>query len=308
MGTLSNLIDRTLGLLNADNTNRPKLGTLAFLSFLSGTTVDVMQVSAADGTGSHIGPAVIEIGTSLIFATNYDSNSMGVTVPAWGNGYGGSTPISTSPVGSMVTINPIWYRHNIGLLLIDAINQMYPQLYGVKMPSTPITSSNSSERYELPSDAEQVLKVDIEGYGPISPRRQFKRWGFEYLNADSKKYLILPQGMPSGRPILVKYRTKPVLPTSPADTAWTWATSLLPSSAEDLPILKVASTLVMSNELAKMQTFSAEQSDRSRFVTSGIAASASRRWDEMYEKRLGTEQQKLSNLYGVRPHLTVSGG
>lgn len=298
--TFQQLIDKTINYLNGGWTNRPKLGTVTSLTLDGDSNVTALLVTPVDGTNSHRGPAVLEIDNKLVFSSAWDSNAGTATVPAWGNGFEGSAKLTLPLVSDKVTINPLWPRHFVARYLMDAIESLYPRLYGVKVQE--LTSDVTSERYEVADDCEEIISVKVEGFGPTLPRREIKRHTLEVSNADGNRYLsIQPIGL-SGRKIVVRYRTKPVLPTGATDTVWDWGTSLLPSSASDLPALRAAYTLISSSELAKMQTYSAEQSERNRLVQAGAGNSASRRLEEMFDRRLAEEQQSLQSLNPTRTH------
>lgn len=297
---MSQLIDKTIAYLNGPSTNRPKLGTLTTLS-VTGSTINSMTVTPVDGTNTHRGPAVLEVdGGTLVYATNWDSNTGVVTVPAWGNGYEGTPAVTgAAALNSMVTINPLWPRWFVGQHIIDSINTMYPRLYGVKV--TELTSTTLDERYEVPLDCEEILSLKLEGFGTTAPRREIRRRSLQTVNPDGKRYVsVNPVGIP-GRPMYLVYKTRPVLPTDPKDTSWTWTTSLLPSTSSDIPTIKAALSLIESPEMAKMQVYSAEQSERSKYVQAGTGNALSRRLQELFERRMAEEQDALSFSNPMRP-------
>ena len=297
---MSQLIDKTIAYLNGPSTNRPKLGTRTAVS-LAGSTISSLTVSPADGTNTHRGPAVLEMeGGSLVYASSWDANTGVATVPAWGNGFEGTPVITgTGTYGEMVTVNPLWPRWFVGQHVIDAINSMYPKLYGVK--TQVLTSTVLDERYEVNTDVEEILSLKIEGLGTTAPRREIRRRSLQIVNPDGKRYAsIQPVGI-AGRPIYMVYKTRPVLPTDPKDSTWTWTTSLLPSTASDLPTIKAAMTLIESPEMAKMQVYSAEQSERSKYVQAGTSNALSRRLQELFDRRMGEEQDALSFSNPMRP-------
>jgi hypothetical protein len=291
--TFQQMIDKTISYLNGAWTNKPKHGTVTALT-LTGSAINTLTIESVDGLNTHRGPAIVEIDNSLIFCKTWDSNSGAAVVPPWGNGFEGSVGLAVELAGlqsTKVIIDPLWPRWYVGLHLIDAMRSLYPKLYGVKVVT--LTSETLKERYLVPSDCDEILSMKIEGYGTTQPQREIKRRTLEVTNPDGLRYVsIMPIGV-SSRPIIVRYRTKPVVPADPKDIIWTYATSLLPPSSEDVPCLRAAATLIQSSEVAKMQTYSVEQSDRSRFVQGGTGNSVSRRLQEMYEIRLAEEQQAL---------------
>lgn len=303
--TIDNLIDATIALLNQGISNQAKMGTVKE-AVISGTTITSLKVTPVDGVSTHFGPALFDVSGRLIFASEYDSNTEIAVVPAWGNGVDGSPAFSSGQLtaGMKVIIDPLWSRWNTGLAVIDSIASLYPRLFQVKKQT--LTSTTVGERYDLNSDAEELLKLQIEGYGPSFPRRQVKHATIDTVTGGVPQLSIRPVGL-SGRPIHVWYKAKPVLPTSPIDTSWTWATSGLPDSSDALPVLRTAMTMIMAPELAKQQTFSAPQTDNARFIQAGAGNAASRRLEELFEKRMNEEMQKLHSKYHIRPRFMYNG-
>lgn len=298
--TMAQLIDKTIAYLNGPSTNRPKLGTVASIS-VTGTTINSMSVTPADGTNTHKGPAILEVeGGCLVYASSWDANAGTVTVPAWGNGFEGTPAAIGDPAyNTMAVINPLWPRWFVGQHIMDAINTMYPRLYGVKV--TELTSTTLDERYEVPDDCEEILSLKIEGFGSTAPRQEIRRRSLQTVNTDGNRYLsINPIGIP-GRPMYLVYKTRPVLPTDPRDISWDWSTSLLPATSADIASIKAAMTLIESPEMAKMQVYSAESSERSKFVQAGTGNALSRRLQELFDRRMAEEQDALTFSNPMRP-------
>lgn len=302
--TIDNLIDRTIALLNQGLTNQAKLGTVSAVTMV-GSTITELKVTPVDGVSSHAGPALFDIANKMVFASSYDSNTEVAEIPAWGNGVDGSSSFAEGEltVGMKVFIDPLWTRWNTGLAVIDSISSLYPRLF--KVGKQVLTSTTVGERYNLDATAEEIFKIQVEGYGPSYPRRQIKRFSID-TSESPPQLSIRPIGL-SGRPIHVWYKAKPVLPVSPVDTFWTWQDSGLPESADGLPVLRAAMTMIMAPELAKQQTFSAPQTDNARFIQAGAGNAASRRLEELFEKRMNEEMQKLHSKYHIRPRLQYNG-
>lgn len=302
--SIDDLIDRTIALLNQGLSNQAKLGTVSEVS-MSGGVINTLKVKPVDGVSSHAGPALFDIDNRLVFASSYDSNTEIATVPAWGNGVDGSAAFADGQltVGMKVIIDPLWSRWNTGVVLIDSISSLYPRLF--KVGKQVLTSTTVGERYDLSADAEELLKIQVEGYGPSYPRRQIKRATID-TSESPPQLSIQPIGL-SGRPLHVWYKAKPVLPASPLDGSWTWTSTGLPDTAEGLPVLRAAMTMIMAPELAKQQTFSAPQTDNARFIQAGAGNAASRRLEELFEKRMNEEMQKLHSKYHIRPRLQYNG-
>lgn len=291
MAGLAHMVERVRGRLDQYVTNRPQTATFGGLT---GTSMTLAPVQGYNTLG---GSALVEIGSELIQISGFDPASNTATVPAWGRAQLGTSQIVLN-VGSRAIVNPLWPYWHVAQALIDGIQTLYPDLYAVK--NTQLTTEIYKERYELPADLDDIIDIRIEWWNPGTPQRPIKRYTVDVSNADGKRYLHIPAYAVSGRPIHVTYRARPTLPTDPADTSWTWATSGLPLSAEDLPILYATFTLILGSETSKIQNFSSEQSDRNRFVQAGAANAVSRRIEEVYEKRFAAERQKFRDLHPVR--------
>jgi len=298
--TFQQMIDRTISYLNGPMTNLPKFATITDI-VVAGGVITTLNIEPADGANSHRGPAVLEVENgALIYAQDWDANTGDVVVPSWGNGFQGAPQATGSgSYDDKVIVNPAWPRHIVGQYLLDAINSMYPRLYGVKVQQ--LTSATLAERYEVANDVEEILSLKIEGFGTTAPRREIRRRTLQTKNTDNKRYIsIAPIGI-SGRPIFLVYKVKPVLPTDFRDTSWTWSSSLLPDTASDVPCIRAALNLVQSPEMAKLQVYGVETSERSKYVQAGSANSASRRLQELFDKRMAEEQDALSFLNPMRP-------
>lgn len=285
------MVERVRGRLDQYTTNRPQLATFESL------TGDQMALTPAQGYNSMGGTAILEVDHELLQITAFDQTTNNATLPAWGRAQMGTTQTTLS-AGKKVIVNPLWPYWHIAQALIDGMRGLYPQIFAVK--NTELTSAPLQEAYELPADFEEVLDLRIEWYGPIRPQRQIRTRSVDVSNADGKRYLHIKTIGIGGRPIRITYRAQPTLPTGPDDTTWTWETSGFPASADDLPILRATMDQIVNPELAKTQNFSSEQSDRNRFVQSGAASSASRRMEELFERRMDEERRKLMDRHPVR--------
>lgn len=291
MANLSQMIERVRGRLDQYVTNRPQMATFG------GITGTNMSLTPIQGYNSMGGSALVEVGSELIQTSAFDSGSNSATVPAWGRAQLG-TSLTTLVPGSRAIINPLWPYWHVGQALIDGMRTLYPDLSAVK--NTTLTTEIYQEAYELPNDLDDILDIRIEWFTPQHPQRAITRYSVDVSNADGKRYLHLASYAVSGRPIYITYRAQPLMPTDPADAAWTWETSGFPLTAEDLPILYATSTLILGAETSKIQTYSSEQSDRNRFVQAGAANAVSRRLQEVFETRFSDERRKFRDLYPVR--------
>jgi hypothetical protein len=301
--TLANLVDRTIGSLRSYSTNRPQVAT--FNGWMLDGAGAKVGVNLADVTMINaITNAHVELDTELVHVRSYDAASGDTACPPWFRQQNGTPANDSYPVGSRVTINPLWPRYDVAVKICDGIASLFPDVFVVKtvlLPSTPLSGN-----YELPSDVDGILHITVEDFGPTRQQYSIGQWSLDTSNEDGKSYLrIQPIGI-GGRPIRVEYRAKPVVP-DPADLTATWASVGLPDSCADLPILFALYTLIPSADTSKMQSSSIEQSDRSRLVQVGSSTSISRRYQEMYAIRKKDERRKLVDRHPPRIHKTLNG-
>lgn len=292
--TLRQMTEQVIATLNQNITTRPRHAT--FTSFTGpgadgnyDITVSLLSANAFQGGG------LFEVGHELLEVFNFDPTTQVGKVPPWGRAQLGSAEY-TGVSGDKVTINPLWPFWIVCCKVIDGIAALSPTLFQVK--NTTLETVNLAEKYELPDDCDQIQDLRIEYFGAPEHEERLTRYSVDTSNVDGNRYLHIPTRNWGGRPIRLTYRAKPSLPADPteADT-WSFADSGLPTTASDLPILHATGMLLPSAEAAKTQNSSAEQSDRNRYVQTGTATAASRRFMDLFEARLNEERRNLYALY-----------
>lgn len=296
------MVAQVQGRLDQYSTNRQQVATFKGWALSGSTKVGIKLADV--GVASKLANVDVELGTEIVRVTSYDEGTTIATCPPWFRQQQG-TPLNDSyAVDSKAVISPRWPAYQVAQTICDGIATLYPDIYVVKEQE--LSSSTITGNYEVATDVDGVLKLTIEDFGPWKTQYQFKTWTLDTLNPDGKKYIRMMPAAVNSRPIYLTYRAKPVIP-DPSNLDTTWASTGLPDSAADLPVLYAVMTLIPSADAAKTQTNSIEQSDRSRLVQAGSANSTSRRFQEMYENRLAMEKRKLSDRFPPRVHKTLNG-
>lgn len=303
--TLKQMADRAIGMLQQTVTVRPQTGTFVSLGAADGDgvkpiTINVLRQGAFKNTG------LVEIGYELLEVYDFDTTTGVGSVPPWGRAQLGTTEYTAS-AGDKVTISPQWPYWTVASAVIDGMAALFPSLFQVK--NTTLTSAVNQEQYQLPADCYQIQSIREVGFG--APEHQFPitRYTVDTEMADGNRYLYIPTRSWSGRDIHVTYRARPTLPADPTELSTLFSASGLPTTAADLPILHAVATLVPQAEVAKTQNASAEQSDRNRYVQTGTATAASRRFMDMFNARLDEERRALHNLNPpAKHHLFIGRG
>ena len=279
--------------------NRENYGTFKGWVLSGATRVGV----TLDDIQPKLNRALVELDTELIYISSVDENSGVATCPAWFRQQNGTPANDAFAVDSRVVINPVWPTYQLAKKITQGIGALYPALYQVK--ETNLASSATNGNYLLPSDVDGILRVTLEGTGPGQVQMPISRFSLDTISSDGFKYLRTAPGGAPGT-LRVTYRAKPVVP-DPSDLAATWASTGLPDTAADLPVLYAVLASLPTADASKTQTNSVEQSDRNRLVQGGSANSTSRRLQEIYQARLLDERRKLTDRYPARLFKELNG-
>lgn len=304
MPSLGELVEQAKGLLEQYTVNRPATATFAdWQRDGSNNIVGVKLVNV--GAGDRLLNTIAELETGeLVHIGSYDVNNNTCICPPWFRGQQGTPKTDTVTPNSKVVLEPLWPSWQITTKVCEGIQALYPDLFAVK--DAELSSSSVNGNYLLPDDVEGILHLTVENVGPGMEQLKLWVWSLDVSNLDGKRYLRTRTTALAGRPIHVTYRAKPLVP-SRLDLTVDWTTTGLPDSAADLPVLYAVYTMLPAVEAAKTQMHSVEQSDRNKYVQGGAGNAASRRFQEMYERRLFDERRKLLDQHPPRTHKQWNG-
>ncbi|MFD9734417.1 hypothetical protein [Umezawaea sp. NPDC059074] len=296
------MVERVRSNLNQNTTTFPQVGTFKgwVLNGSNKVGVQLADIDVADKL-NHV---IVELGHELVYVTSYDPTTGAATCPPWFRQRMGSPANDAFPPDSMVTIDPRWTWWSVAQAVVAGISACQPDLFAVK--TTTLTTDVTVRRYLLPADVENILSLKVRLPGSEDRELPVKRYSLDTKAADGNRYLhMAPVGM-SGLPVYVTYRADPA-PLSPSNPAGTWASTGLPATAEDIPVLWATATLLPAAEAARTQTASIEQSDRARFIQTGSATSVARVWTQQFQARLAQERHALLDTFSARPHFEMNG-
>jgi hypothetical protein len=300
--TIGSMVDEVLADLYQYATTRPQFCT--FQKWVTNGS-DITGVELGDAAQQIINSYVELASGELIYVSNHGSGGNGsATVPSWFRAQLGSKPVDGVPENSKATIDPVWTRFGVSQKVVAGIESLYPDLFGVDEVVFPSTVQQSN--YELPDDCDGVIAVTVEMFGPTNIHFPVRRWTFDPVNADGKKYLRVAPMVLAGRPIRVTYRKRPVVPEA-GEFDVSWESVGLPASAADLPVRYALTQLIVSPDMARTQSHSIPQSQHNRFVPLGSTAAVSRRLEETFRLRLRDERRKLVELHPVQVHKAWNG-
>jgi hypothetical protein len=297
-------VERVRNNLMQGVTNSPKRGTFEGW-VLDGSSnkvgIKLSDVSDPDCvSGAHVELS----GGELVYVSSYDETSTVCSCPPWFRAQLGSPQNETVAENSMVTIDPRWAWHTVAQAVVDGIRACEPELYQVK--TTTLTSSVVTRMYVLPSDVEEILTIRVVLPGTGDTEFPLKRWSVDTKDPDGSRYLHVQPIPLAGMEIKIVYRAKATAPSA-TNGAATWASTGLPASAEDLPVLWATATLLPSPEAARTQVSSIEQSERARFIQPGSGTTPARFWMQEFQDRKAQERRKLLISHPVSPHFQLNG-
>ena len=301
MPTFKQMVEQTRGLLNQYSTHRPVLATFTGWQVTDSVITGVNLAGLSNQ--AKVVNAVVELGHELVYVSSHDPVGLVTQCPPWFRQQQGSPANDAYPVNSVAVINPQWPFHITAQHVVNAIGNLYPTLF---VPKTfTISTDTLTEKYEIPDDVDEIISVRYEDdVNPARPQREVSKWTLQALNPDGKRYLHMEQVYRSGLNVFVTYRAKPVIPSITSDVDW--STTGLPVTAQDLPSLWAAVQMLPTADAAKTQITSVEQSERNRFVQPGAANSASKRLQDIYDRRLLEERRKMLDLFPPRLHRNLN--
>lgn len=298
MTTAAQMIDQTKGMLQGWSISEEQSTTL---SGDMGSLDLTFTVTDARGVAVGASPGIIEIDTELLYCDSVNPLNGAVSVVRWGRGYLSTTPAAHLD-GARVISQPTYPRSVILDALNAALRRVYPKIFQVKVISTTVSASKVT--YALPADAERILDIRWQEPTAAAQWRGVRAWRFNQggITADSGKSVDIYDPMVQGRTLEIHYAARPGQFTALTDDFET--VTGLNLSALEVITTGAAISPTISQELARLQTSTIEQQNRSQLVQPSAAQVASRGLEQKYELRLEEEAEALRQLYPPRPHRT----
>lgn len=290
MSTFDQLVNDCQQTLQGYGLSQPRA---AFLS--SSVAADDLSFSVGDATSFEQGVAEIE--DEIVFIDQVDYNSNILTIAPDGRGWYGTTA-ATHAGDKRITMAPVWPKVQIRNAVNEAILGTYPLLFGVG--TTSFTYSPVVTTYEIPAEAEQILRVEADTIGPSDEQLRIKRYSFnsaastdEFTSGNS---ITLEQGGFPGKNIYVTY-AKQLTELSSGDTfseSGLGETAKLAVKYAALSIL----TAPMDASRLPVDTAVADEYDSSR-SNIGTATRLSAQLYQRYLMELENERKRLRAAYPV---------
>ena len=293
MTLFSDLIDETALALTGYTAKQDQATFLTAPLTATATTFTV-----ADGTVLTRG--IVEIDEELIWVDSFDRTTNTATVPPYGRGFRDTTPVPHS-AGVRVTISPSFPRAMIRKDINEAIEAIYPSLFGVYYTTFSFIASRTT--YQLPSEAIDALAVSWQTIGPSLEWLPVRHYRIDRtanpIVWNSGKTISISDGIIPGRTVQVVYTKKPTQLEYDTDD---FTTTGLPDSAREVIILGAAYRSAAYVDMGRIPALSAEASAQGQSNPIGSGTNVSRYFYQMYQQRLAVEMARQAEQYPPRTH------
>ena len=289
------LIDET-ALSLTDYTNRQDQATY-LTAPMSATD---LTFTVADGTVLTRG--LVEIDDELIWVDSFDRTTNTATIPAYGRGFRDTTA-AVHTAGTRVTITPSFPRSVIRRNLQQAIDAVYPDLFGTYY--TIFNFQAAVTTYVLPDEAVDVLAVSWRTIGPSKEWLPVRHYRVDRtanpLVWNSGKTISIREGIIPGRPVMVTYTKKPTTLQYDNDD---FSMTGLPESAREVLVLGAAYRTAMYLDFGRVPALTAEADSMGQSNPIGSAVNIGRAIQNLYQQRLQIEIRRLEAQFPPRTHYT----
>lgn len=250
--------------------------------------------------GAVLTRGLVEIDEELIWVDSFDRISNTATVAPYGRGYRNTDPVSHT-TGSRVTIAPSFPRSIIAKNLNQAIDAIYPDLFGVYYTTFPFIAARTT--YGLPQEAIDVLGISWQTIGPSLEWLPIRHYRVDRManpiTWNTGKTISLSDGIIPGRTVMVTYTKKPTQLQYETDD---FTLTGLPDSAREVIILGAAYRSASYLDMGRVPAASAEADSMQPNDPIGSAANISKYIYQLYQQRLQIEVRRQQEMYPPRTH------
>ena len=293
MTLFSDLIDET-ALALTGYTSRQDQAT--YLTAAINSTQLTLQVQ--DGTVLTRG--LLEIDDELIWVDSFNRATNTATIAPYGRGFRNTEPASHAS-GSRVTVSPSFPRSVIRKNLNQAIDAIYPDLFGVYYTTFPFIAARTT--YALPQEAIDVLGISWQTIGPSLEWLPIRHYRVDRManpvTWNTGKTISISDGIIPGRTVMVTYTKKPTQLQYDTDD---FTMTGLPDSAREVIELGAAFRTASYLDMGRIPAATAEADSMQQQDPIGSAANISRYFYQLYQQRLQVEVRRQQEMYPPRTH------
>lgn len=262
-------------------------------------------LSLSLGSVQNIGKGSIEIEDELIWIDSYDRVSSTAVIAPYGRGYQGTTA-AEHVTNKKVIIAPTFPRQSVKTAINEAIEGLYPSLYGIGTYS--FTYNTTVNTYAIPAEVQSIQSISWSTIGSTKEWLPLRNWRQD-SNANLTTFttgntLTIYDNVDAGRTIQITYTKIPASLSASASNAVFETVTGLGSSTKDVVVYGAAYRLAAFMDAGRLNYSSAEADNADTKIQYGSGASNSRFFLALYTQRLKEESARLKDLYPTRIHYT----
>lgn len=252
--------------------------------------------------GSIISRGIIEVDDELMWVDSFNRVNNTVTLAPYGRGFR-STTKAPHTTGTRVTISPSFPRDVVAREINNAINGVYPDLFGTFYTTFQFIASRNT--YLMPKEAIDALAVTWQTVGPTREWLPVLRWRMD-RNANvsvfnTGKSISIYDGIIPGRNVQVVYKKVPSTLLLPTDD---FSVTGLPDSAKEVIILGAAYRAVSYLDVGRVPVQSTEVDQIDQQSPIGSGGTVTRALYALYQQRLNVEVRRQQEQFPIRVHRT----
>lgn len=293
MTLFADLIDET-ALSLTGYTSRQDQAT--YLTAAINSTQLTLQVQ--DGTVLTRG--LLEIDDELIWVDSFNRTTNTATIAPYGRGFRNTEP-SAHSAGARVTVSPSFPRSVIRKNLNQAIDAIYPDLFGVYYTTFIFQAARTT--YALPQEAIDILGLSWQTIGPSLEWLPIRHYRVDRMANpivwNSGKTISISDGIIPGRTVQATYTKKPTQLQYDTDD---FTMTGLPDSAREVIMLGAAYRTAAYLDMGRVPAATAEADSMQQQDPIGSAANISRYFYQLYQQRLQIEVRRQQEMYPPRTH------
>jgi len=252
--------------------------------------------------GSIISRGMIEIDDELMWVDKFDRTSNLVTLSPYGRGFRATTK-APHTTGTRVTVSPSFPRDVVAREINNAINGVYPDLFGTFYTTFQFIASRNT--YIMPQETIDGLAVTWQTVGPTREWMPVLRWRVD-KNANigvfnTGKSISIYDGIVPGRLVQVVYKKTPSTLLLPYDD---FSVTGLPDSAKEVIILGAAYRAASYLDVGRVPVQSTEVDQIDQQSPIGSGGTVTRALYALYQQRLNVEVRRQQEQFPIRVHRT----
>ena len=291
MATFGSVVDEVLQIVKGYGLYQPRGSYLTSSIDTDDLTFTVRDASSLDQGIAELG------GSEQVLIDSVDRTTNTVTLAPDGRGYGGTEAVAHA-ADARLDFNAPWPRQRVRQVINDTIVSTYPTLFGTG--TTQFTYVPSVTTYEVPAEAERILKVTADVIGPSRDQQTVNRYSFNSV-APSDDWatgntITLQEPVQPGQTVTVTYLQRPTEIESESDD---FTTSGLQASAKRAIIYGTCHELLTFMDMARLPTDTAAADEYDDRNAVGTATRISNQLMTKYQMELEQERKRLRSIVPV---------